>query len=100
VAKNFYDLLWRGTPSLLSKDDLDRIFDKLVHTFEMTTAQKLPWSQPDDLDEKKLRFLKSTPINRLSIGIQSFRDEDLKWMNRAHNANKPTTLLKLHRYRI
>lgn len=78
-----------GTPSLLSKDDLDRIFDKLVHTFEIDNGAEITLeANPDDLDEKKLRILKSTPINRLSIGIQSFRDEDLKWMNRAHNAQQ------------
>jgi oxygen-independent coproporphyrinogen-3 oxidase len=45
-------------------------------------------ANPDDLSEEKLRELKHTPINRLSIGVQSFFDDDLKWMNRAHNANE------------
>lgn len=49
--------------------------------------QKLRWRPLYDLDAGKLRDLRThTPVNRLSIGIQSFREEDLKWMNRAHNA--------------
>ena len=44
-------------------------------------------ANPDDLSEEKLKMLAASPVNRLSIGVQSFFEEDLKLMNRAHNAN-------------
>ena len=76
-----------GTPSLLATDELGQLFDKFERTFKLSNDLEITLeANPDDLDERKLRELKSTPINRLSIGIQSFRDEDLKWMNRAHNS--------------
>ena len=51
-------------------------------------------ANPDDLSEEKLTKLKHTPINRLSIGIQSFFEEDLKLMNRAHNSEEAKKCLK------
>src|SRR5690606_8343205 len=49
---------------------------------------------PDDLTFAKLKALKSTPVNRLSIGIQSFFDEDLKLMNRAHNSEEAVNSIR------
>lgn len=77
-----------GTPSLLALGDLERIFEKIhrIHNV-LPNAEITLEANPDDLDADKLRDLRMhTPVNRLSIGIQSFRDEDLTWMNRAHNA--------------
>lgn len=76
-----------GTPSLLSSKDLDKIFTTLYNNFNIDRNAEITLeANPDDLSKTKLQELKSSPVNRLSIGIQSFFDEDLKLMNRAHNS--------------
>lgn len=76
-----------GTPSQLSTDDLEFIFDEIAKHFSIAADAEITLeANPDDLSEEFLSTLKSTPVNRLSIGIQSFRDEDLRLMNRAHSA--------------
>lgn len=76
-----------GTPSLLSEDELQRIFEALFkyHTISPDAEMTLE-ANPDDLSFDKLQICRATPINRLSIGIQSFFEEDLLWMNRTHTA--------------
>jgi oxygen-independent coproporphyrinogen-3 oxidase len=77
-----------GTPSLLDVKEIEAIFKQIfrVHTV-LPDAEITLEANPDDLTPEKLHDFKNyTPINRLSIGIQSFADVDLKWMNRAHNA--------------
>lgn len=75
-----------GTPSLLSPDELQRIFDAIHQHFEVEKGAEITLeANPDDLQPEKLAALLQTPVNRLSIGVQSFFDEDLRWMNRAHN---------------
>ncbi len=76
-----------GTPSLLSSDEINRIIDHLSkHSQIDLDAEITLEANPDNLDKQFIKSLKQTPVNRLSIGIQSFYDEDLKLMNRAHNA--------------
>jgi oxygen-independent coproporphyrinogen-3 oxidase len=78
-----------GTPSLLSTDALLRIFDALAENYNLSALQEVTLeANPDDLTAAYLRELRHTPINRLSIGIQSFREMDLKLMNRAHDAKQ------------
>lgn len=78
-----------GTPSLLTGDELKRILDKLYQTYDVVSDSEITLeANPDDLNMQKIIELKSSPVNRLSIGIQSFRDQDLKMMNRAHNAQE------------
>lgn len=78
-----------GTPSLLETDELKRILDSIYQTHEVDNNAEITLeANPDDLNLKKINELKSSPVNRLSIGIQSFRDEDLQMMNRAHNAGE------------
>ncbi|MEI7978617.1 MAG: radical SAM family heme chaperone HemW [Bacteroidota bacterium] len=78
-----------GTPSLLNNEQLLQIFKTIEKYFIITNDAEITLeANPDDLTEDKLLLLKQTPINRLSIGVQSFFDTDLKWMNRAHNANQ------------
>jgi oxygen-independent coproporphyrinogen-3 oxidase len=78
-----------GTPSLLSTDALLRIFDTLAENYNLSSLQEVTLeANPDDLTAAYLRELRHTPINRLSIGIQSFREMDLKLMNRAHDAKQ------------
>lgn len=75
-----------GTPSLLSAAELKKLFDTLLeHHVLLPDAEVTLEANPDDLSGDWLRALRETPVNRLSIGIQSFRDEDLRLMNRAHN---------------
>ena len=76
-----------GTPSILDKDDLQLIFSALTESFTFSTDIEITLeANPDDISEEKLLLWKSFGINRLSVGIQSFFDEELQWMNRAHTA--------------
>lgn len=85
-----------GTPSLLSKEELDMIFEKLYKSFKINADAEITLeANPDDLNFDKILQLKDTPINRLSIGVQSFRDEDLKYMNRAHTAIEALNSIKM-----
>lgn len=84
-----------GTPSLLSEEDLTRIFETLFTSFRVSSLAEITLeANPDDLSPDKIKVLKNTPINRLSIGIQSFRDEDLRFMKRAHNAKEALSSIK------
>lgn len=85
-----------GTPSLLNTEDLVLIIEKSKKVFDVSADAELTLeSNPDDITEEKLTGWKEAGINRLSIGIQSFFDEDLTWMNRAHNAQEAIDNLQL-----
>lgn len=76
-----------GTPSLLDLHELNSIFETIYKHYSVSSQPEITLeTNPDDLMLEKITALKSTPINRFSIGIQSFFDEDLRLMNRAHNA--------------
>ena len=78
-----------GTPSLLSADEINIIFDALQKNYLAENLKEVTLeANPDDLDKQYLRSLRGTPVNRFSIGVQSFRDEDLTYMKRAHNAQQ------------
>jgi oxygen-independent coproporphyrinogen-3 oxidase len=78
-----------GTPSLLTQEELGAVFDKIQQLFSIKENAEITLeANPDDLTEEKLKMLQDTPVNRLSIGIQSFSDEDLQFMNRAHNSGE------------
>lgn len=84
-----------GTPSLLSEEDLERIFEAIYRHFSIKKDAEITLeANPDDLNTEKLQILRKTPINRLSIGIQSFFEEDLRWMNRAHTAEEADGSIK------
>ena len=84
-----------GTPSLLSADEISLLIAKIQTTFEVVNHPEITLeANPDDLGVEKLKDLRNTEINRLSIGVQSFFDEDLKWMNRAHYANEAESAIK------
>lgn len=84
-----------GTPSLLDAGELELIFSKIHQIHRVAPDAEITLeANPDDLSREKLRDLKNyTPINRLSIGIQSFADADLRWMNRAHTSGHARTCL-------
>ena len=76
-----------GTPSLLSEDQLNLLLETIKENFEVDAEAEITLeSNPDDLSIELLQMLRSAGVNRLSIGIQSFRETDLLLMNRAHNA--------------
>jgi oxygen-independent coproporphyrinogen-3 oxidase len=78
-----------GTPSVLETEEIDRIIKAVYDNYTVAASPEITLeANPDDLSEEKLVALSRSPINRLSIGIQSFFEEDLKLMNRAHNAKE------------
>lgn len=85
-----------GTPSLLRQEELNRLFEKIHALFEVAAdAEICLEANPDDLTEAYLEELAEGPINRLSIGIQSFFAEDLAFMNRAHDAEQALRCIPL-----
>jgi len=84
-----------GTPSLLSADELQVLIGAITDLFEVSPSAEITLeANPDDLNPQKVRELRQTLINRFSIGIQSFFEEDLKWMNRAHTASEAQSSIK------
>jgi oxygen-independent coproporphyrinogen-3 oxidase len=76
-----------GTPSLLEAEDLKLIFDALSRNYNWDESAEITLeANPDDITELTLAMWRDFGVNRLSIGIQSFHDTDLAYMNRAHNA--------------
>jgi oxygen-independent coproporphyrinogen-3 oxidase len=76
-----------GTPSLLNKDDLSIIFEALHKKFLIAADAEITLeANPDDINTAKLKEWQAAGINRLSVGIQSFVEEELVWMHRAHTA--------------
>ena len=76
-----------GTPSLLSIIEIDSLIKAVIDNFKISKKPEITLeANPDDLNVSKLKELSNSLINRLSIGIQSFNDQDLKLMNRSHNS--------------
>jgi len=84
-----------GTPSLLEPEIIARLCEVIDKRYQLLPDAEITIeTNPDDLTPEYLKGLSQTPINRLSIGIQSFDDKDLKYMNRAHNAEEALDCLK------
>lgn len=76
-----------GTPSLLDEAEMAYLFDTISKHYQLQPGAEVTLeANPDDIHAKNLALWRDSPINRLSIGIQSFFDADLQYMNRAHNA--------------
>jgi oxygen-independent coproporphyrinogen III oxidase len=87
-----------GTPSLLSEKHIIKIFNTIAHYFTISNEAEITLeANPDDISKASLSLWKANGINRLSIGIQSFFDEDLLFMNRAHNASEAIKCIELAR---
>ncbi|MEY3367304.1 MAG: radical family heme chaperone HemW [Bacteroidota bacterium] len=88
-----------GTPSLLDQAELNLLFDKIHRHFTMAEGpvEITLEANPDDLHVEKIKQLRQTPVNRLSIGIQSFEDEELMRMNRAHCSAEALAAIQLAR---
>ena len=83
-----------GTPSVLEAEEIDLLVQTVYDHYNVEKDPEITLeANPDDLTSEKLQALSKSGINRLSIGIQSFFDEDLKFMNRAHNAEQAKTSL-------
>ena len=76
-----------GTPSVLENSELQFLIDTVYKNYKVAENPEITLeANPDDLSKERIFELSKSPINRLSIGIQSFFEEDLKMMNRAHNS--------------
>jgi oxygen-independent coproporphyrinogen-3 oxidase len=85
-----------GTPSLLPGQQLQSILQTIHTVFTVAAGAEISLeANPDDITEQALHNWKQAGINRLSIGVQSFFEEDLQWMNRAHNAQQALTGIEL-----
>ncbi len=78
-----------GTPSLLTADELNHLFERIQRLYGWEADAEITLeANPDDLTPAWLAALRGTPVNRLSIGIQSFHEPHLRLMNRAHSATE------------
>lgn len=91
-----------GTPSLLTEAELGHLFDAIHRQFTVSPTETSDRTEitleanPDDLSAGKLAMLRQY-VNRLSIGIQTFNEETLRWMNRAHTATEAEQCVRLAR---
>ncbi|MFB9272335.1 MULTISPECIES: radical SAM family heme chaperone HemW [Flavobacteriaceae] len=85
-----------GTPSLLTSEEITAIFKVIYSNYNVIETPEITLeANPDDLSESKIIELSNSPINRLSIGIQSFFEDDLQFMNRAHTAEESKRCLSV-----
>nr|MBA4167840.1 radical SAM protein [Chitinophagaceae bacterium] len=85
-----------GTPSLLKETDLHSIMESVHAHYNLSENVEITLeANPDDINIQNLGIWKKNGVNRLSIGVQSFFEEDLKWMNRAHTAIQADACIRL-----
>jgi oxygen-independent coproporphyrinogen-3 oxidase len=85
-----------GTPSLLSESQLGEILNSISKKCRLEADVEITLeANPDDISKEKLKQWHSLGINRLSLGVQSFSNEELKWMNRAHDARQSQESINL-----
>jgi oxygen-independent coproporphyrinogen III oxidase len=98
LAKNDIETIYfgGGTPSILDINDIAKILSQIYNYFSIAQEAEITLeANPDDLNKSYLQELKNIGINRLSIGVQSFFDEELKWMNRRHTSQEAEHSIKL-----
>ena len=84
-----------GTPSLLTAEEINRLLSGIHELFTIEPGAEVTLeANPDDLTPTKIRQLAGTGINRLSIGIQSFNDKDLEFLNRVHSSRQAVQCIK------
>lgn len=87
-----------GTPSVLETSEINLLIDTVYKNYQISDTPEITLeANPDDLSEAKINALSASAINRLSIGVQSFFEEDLQLMNRAHNAQEAVHCITLSR---
>jgi oxygen-independent coproporphyrinogen III oxidase len=78
-----------GTPSLVKVDNIKKVLDEIQKFYLVDDNPEITLeANPDDISNSFLKGLRSTSVNRLSIGVQSFFDEDLKYLNRIHQSKQ------------
>jgi len=78
-----------GTPSVLSNEEIDLLIDTVYQNYVVSQSPEITLeANPDDLSTERIIQISKSKVNRLSIGVQSFFEEDLRLMNRAHNATQ------------
>ena len=83
-----------GTPSFFATKEINKIINSIFEKFQISENPEITLeANPDDLSKAKLIELTQSYINRLSIGVQSFNDDELKLMNRSHNSNDAKTCI-------
>ena len=84
-----------GTPSLLNENELNKLFESIYKHFKIEPDAEITLeANPDDLNKEKSSFIQSSPVNRLSIGIQSFHDDDLLVLNRIHTSQQALDIIR------
>lgn len=84
-----------GTPSLLSVESVDEILTLLHNNFDIDANPEITLElNPDTIDREKMSSLKQMGVNRMSVGIQSFFDDDLKYLGRRHDSNHALRVLE------
>ncbi len=84
-----------GTPSVLDESEINRLLEAIHANHAVgSNAEITVEANPDDLDKAKVNALRKTDVNRFSIGIQSFFDDDLLWMNRVHRGDEAESSVK------
>ncbi|HYJ38534.1 MAG TPA: radical SAM family heme chaperone HemW [Chitinophagaceae bacterium] len=87
-----------GSPSLLSQDEIEIILNEINKKFVVESPAEITLeANPDDINKEKALAWKRLGVNRLSLGVQSFYDDDLKWMNRAHTAQQSVNSIEMVR---
>ncbi len=85
-----------GTPSLLTEEELSSILETIHQSFDFKKEVEITLEvNPEDVIEKSTFYWKNLGVNRISIGLQSFKESDLKWMNRAHDLNQGFKAIEL-----
>ena len=85
-----------GTPSLCTTDEINQIINSVYSNYKVNNKPEITLeANPDDLTPDKIKAFSDTKINRLSIGVQSFFEADLKLMNRAHSAKEASNCIDL-----
>jgi len=84
-----------GTPSLLSSDQINRIVDAIFDNYDVSDKPEITLeANPDDINAEKIKELNHTMVNRMSVGVQSFYANDLKYLNRTHEENQSEYTIK------
>ncbi len=85
-----------GTPSVLNEAQLTQIFATLKAHFDIDVDAEITMeANPDDITPEYVEVLRKQPVNRISMGVQSFDDEDLKFMNRRHSSEQGVRAVEL-----
>jgi oxygen-independent coproporphyrinogen-3 oxidase len=85
-----------GTPSLLSSDEFKKIFDCLYKNLSISADSEITIeANPGTLNYEKLNSFRELPVNRISFGVQSFNDADLKFLSRIHSSRQAINAVKL-----